>query len=1511
MIQDAQISNTDLKEALLWLPATGEKGFEGLLGVALPAISSVPFRLAASGSQRGLDGKATYEADSVCFEAKRYDKEPPRNSTIVKVAETALKNVEVDLWVLGSTAKVSTQHADDLRDVGAKDGLSVLILDWMEQGLGPLPVALAMAKDEVSKFLAANIDDAELCGRAVSAISAVKSAAGFDAHAARIKEALTTPSIALALARHRNREWLATCFADRKNARCYFGQPIAPQDAGTSFKARPTLSSKIDKFVKCTSNADEMLAVLGGEGNGKTWAVASSWICDSEFPIMVLVSAEEFSGKRPADFSKLLIDKLIEQTGDVDDAKTRKRWSRRLNSLREWSVRPAWLIFVIDGINQRSGTDWGRHLEAAFGYIEDIGGRLIFTSRTEYFDDNVRRRLGVNVLRLDIPEWNNRERDEILAERNLSGTELRPDAARSLCNPRLLGIALELVERGEIVDISELTVSRLLFEHMRASERDAQEPQPAHAFARNLQDHAEEVLARFTAQQRDDLRVFDALKAVIDGRFFVPLCGDPTRYELADDGLTLALAFSVIDQLRKALRNNRNLDAEIDRTLEPIAALDRTADLMLAALTVAAHDERCEDDIVKALLRAYLGLQNPNQADFKAFSGIARKCILAYMGIARDECLKNSGHASNFDWLQAAIFNASEDEDSWREVGEELRRWFTCYSLEATDEERLYSGNSNKTDRVKEARKRLDDSVAGLSSAERDLLDSMTETAGDVNALTRFAMLLLAGKALTPFAADLTRWAFGAELNGGFSTPSKEFSHLLRLNTIDWASAREAMLKECSRFRIQNTSDVGQWTLKKILYAMGDVNDGQEAEALYKELTKDRELSKGWRLVEDYCETDPCDPESVKPANIDKTAQQYRKLDAATLRQGRGQTSDDSFFVMARPGVTRFVPEGAIEKHLELAADLTNRKGVAHRQALFEMRKHPALLTRELAEQLATSVDDGQKPEEDRWWIAQFRLLLAFPFLSADEQYEALLASPGDHILRDLADVMKPLEELRFEELFEAACEHEDERAQYFLLSFANITDTPCSPKVRQRMKALISSGSDLVRMRTLGIVCDLEDPDLLAEVRDSGWRTPEDEKDREYEAWYGSLALLKAAEGGLIDHADAVDRMSPRLYGRAVRALDESGRYEIASRVGASISCACELEISIAGPDIEMHADFEAPVTFSVSEREKLQPNSMEAFQRAFETDEAFTSRQRRNADAYQDFVDRLTKAKANIILDFLSPEEFRAIAEADPEAAERWYPLFMSLPKAKLVFVYNLVLLLAHAIAKTDPAKAVVLFKRVRNTNSVVRISFRRGAVQLDGAAIWSGPEHEDMDAWRMERLDMAENDEQLSKEVRAALVNEKQALLERYIGHRLESEEPAQIARALMVTGFSDHTGFNDGVLKHFENAGGFIGKAQDAACYAYDRNKWARNWFERMCETGDPKEFWRCSILFGKIVDGRFSLWPKRPQEEWGEPMRLFRESLRNEIENRMKKWNSVRKKKLFGQDVPDPIFIHRD
>lgn len=1512
-----------LKSVLLSLPATGEKGFEGLIGVALREISGVPFRLAGGGSQFGVDGKPAYEEDAICFEGKRYADKIPPTEVLSKIAELSITDTETDIWVLGATSQIGSQLADSARQLGMKNGISVLILDWSETDVPPLAVALAMGGMRVQEFLKSNITDYKIFRKAVAGLKAVRSSKDFAPHANRIRAQCNEPGVGWALAQRANTDWLSDAFFNRKKAIIKLRQPLSPGDTDTAnVRQRKTLNDKLHPYL--TSALDETIVfILGGEGHGKSWIVAQSWLALVYKPLMVFMSPDDFAETAGQIYVvDLLISNLIKQTGDMDIATTRERWRRRLD---QWRGHPVTdgprLIVVIDGINQRPKSDWARIIESIGDELNQLGGRLIVTVRTQYLQGHVKGRLSVRFNKITVPEWTEPERDEILAVHGIKASDLHPDVATSLRNPRLLGIALELLDKADIINFEELSVSRLLFEHIWMSQRDALVPQPVHEFARRLQKHAEEIISRIKAKQQDDLNIFeDDMGSVADGRFFQAVDGDPTRYSLKDDGLTLALGFAVIDRLRTAKRNGRNLDAELDAIIEPIAALDDTADVVLAALTVTVVDERYEQGIIAALVKGFASLQNPDQAKFFAFAGLVRRRPQGFMDAAHALSLAG-GHQPNFDWILNALIGAGRNSRAWQEMVDKVHLWLSAHSLSPERGTFAHPGRDPK-EKVQEEReknrKKIEEKIQALSSNEFAILKNLPEEEGDLSQLSRLALLLLAGKSLAPFTRSLLNWSFSFALNSDHTAPYKDFIHLVSLNRVDWSQTRAALMEVSSALREKDVSTTGKWTLVNILRATGHSDDGKEAQSLVEELTKDWPRFGGWRLIEKYCAADPCDPASKEPENVTRTAEQYTAIDVSKLRQSMGQSSEDHFFEMARPGIARFKPEVAVAKHRELAADVLKRAGFPLRQGLLELRQHNALLTIGDARKLVkkwkeakTAGTAGGLSEKDAWIVSQYHLLLAFPFLSAREQAEILLSNEADeHILLDLMDLAKLLGEKEFESLLGQACGEDNERKQYLLLGLVKYTSVQLSTDARTHIVALFRSESERVRAQALGVIAQSGDEELLGKVAESNWKATDTEKENGFESWYGSVALLEAAARGLIAHDKALDRISARVYGRAAVLLDVDAVRDIASRIDTSINKAADLDDDFVAPDIELQVHPSAPYEpsmFSVSERPSEAKDINEAMRRLSESAEAFEQRQKRNYDAFLEFKVNLTQAKARIILDHLSLEEFATVVETADEFADRWYRLFMSIAEAKLPAVYNLVLLLAHALGRKAPGKAEELFRRVKDSKPLVRFTFGRAGVQLDAMASWAGVRSPVLDDLRFARLDRPGTDHDLSLEVLAALLNGQQELLTAYIGAKLRKEEPAEISRGIMVAGFSDQSEFNDEILKKYEGSAGLIGSAHKAAKYAYERNVWARHWFEMMCQTEENTDFWRYAVLFSKIVDGRFDVW-RSNYERKGSPIQLFGPAVNRRLKNRFARWENHRNKKLFGSDAPASIFL---
>ncbi|MDI1279596.1 hypothetical protein [Methylobacter sp.] len=630
--------------------------------------------------------------------------------------------------------------------------------------------------------------------------------------------------------------------------------------------------------------------MLGGEGYGKSWIIAQSWLALDPKPLMIIFSPDEFQETAAQnDIEELLTTKLIKQTGDELTEANRQRWNRRL---LHWQKNPGVgcprLIVTIDGINQKPNTDWGKIIDKTSALLEQMGGRLFVTVRTSYFRDRVKNRLTVQAIEIDVPEWMPTERDEILRNYGINSSVLHAAVAQSLLNPRLLGIAVELLNKDNVVALEELSVSRLLFEHIRASELDAPTPQPVDTFVRQLREHAQKILLRVQEKQEDDLNIFEAdTSAVADGRFFHPVEGEPGKYQLKDDGLTLALGFSVVDLLRIAKRNGRDLDRRLTILLDPIAALDSTADVVLAALTVAVvDDDQYMPDIATALVKGFANLQNPDQTKFPAFVGLSKSRPLAFMEAAHDLCL-DGAHQQNFDWIKFAVIEASKNTRTWTEIANKVRWWLSAYSLSPELSMQSHPAR-DPIEKVQAEREKnqqaIDEKLDAFSSDERNILNRLHKEEGDFNALTRLGLYLLAGKPLASFAESFVNWSFSTALNSDYATPHKELMHLVSLNRVDWRETRTALLQDCAALRGNGISRSGKWALVTILRATGDSGDDEETRPLVAELTKDRTHFPGWRRIEDYCSTDPCDPTSTEPENIGQTAEQYETIDVSKLR---------------------------------------------------------------------------------------------------------------------------------------------------------------------------------------------------------------------------------------------------------------------------------------------------------------------------------------------------------------------------------------------------------------------------------------------------------------------------------------------------------------------------------------------------------------------------------------------------------------------------------------------------
>lgn len=881
-----------LRSALLALKPTGATGFEGLLAVVLEQIAGQPFRLAKSGLQLGKDGETLISSNHLSFEAKLYKGKINDNEVLTKITRLIASPSPPDLWVLGATVEVGAQLGEPLQMAALLNGIGILVLDWPSTSpLPPLAVACALAPEECAAFLTKQVKDAALVIQAVTALRVIGQAADFERRAAAIAAEVQATSLGLASARDANAKWLQQAFSDRAQARASFGQALAPNAASSMrFRARTALSQQVRTQI-CAPPSRGILALIGGEGRGKTWLFAEAWLELDQRPLTILVPAVDMKSVAAyGDFVPFLISKIIQQTDDRDDEQTRRRWERRL---RSWAKsdngsQPRFILCV-DGLNQQPRFEWPRWLDDAAANVELYGGSLVITVRKGFFDERLRRSLNAPVTPIIVPEWSSAELNELLEEKGIAPSKLTLAVHERLRNPRILAIAFDLLDNTQIQNFTELSVDRLLFEHIRSSARDGTPPEPPKQFVARLAGHAQEIIDRTARQETEDRLIFDHfgsaegryelttdLLAVTAEHFFHPLPDEGGLYTLSEEGLSLALGLAIVGTLRKAERNSRDVLEALNVLLEPISALDKTADAVFSALMAVSVDEDCPTPVVRALFAGFLGLQNIDEGYFKPFVGVVRNTSSEAMA-SLEELIVSKRHVASMDWLPAALSELREHPEVWASIAARLDRWLRYFSLDPSlsvfarvqDE-----GREKYDEKTREEGEKLDHRRSALTVEEQTFLrDEMIERSDvDPGKLAAVAFDLLAGKPLQPFSVALVAHAFSSALHSSIRSPYAEYTALVRFNQNDWTETREDLLRHASFMRAACASSTSKWALVHILRAVSTEDDAREAERLVEELTADRERMPGWRLVEDYCASDPCDPASTPPHNIGETA---------------------------------------------------------------------------------------------------------------------------------------------------------------------------------------------------------------------------------------------------------------------------------------------------------------------------------------------------------------------------------------------------------------------------------------------------------------------------------------------------------------------------------------------------------------------------------------------------------------------------------------------------------------
>jgi len=476
----------------------------------------------------------------------------------VVVAGSELEG-RIDVWALGATSNVGDGTLAKLTDILEQHGIALLPLDWAARPLPPMAVLLSEVKDVTLAWFRHHhprVDIGNLAGQ-LDEIAAHRS---FKDQVTQLREAVNRDSVGLDALRRNGARWLRQHFTDRRMSQSVFGQYIAVADCASLPQPRLAEAKMLGELVAPDPNDIPIVAVLGGEGVGKTWLVAQWWLSLPNSPIMLLVTGRRAECLIPGKPMESLARLIADQAGNSETASI-SGWCRRLE---RWKSQEAEshlrFIIVLDGINEHAARPWADLLKELAREAQALGGLVIVTCRDGFWRRDVQPRLRDCLLVRELPVDGYGDGDfaAVLARHNIDPADVSTKVREFLRNPRICSVALSLLNRLSLQP-SELTIERLLMEYWqsRLSERGNLLTHNARDFEKLLRSHAkawreqpkrrfdrDEWTAHSGAASRYTLdQVQNDLTEIEEGRFLQMAHDDSGTYEFRSEVLPYALGW--------------------------------------------------------------------------------------------------------------------------------------------------------------------------------------------------------------------------------------------------------------------------------------------------------------------------------------------------------------------------------------------------------------------------------------------------------------------------------------------------------------------------------------------------------------------------------------------------------------------------------------------------------------------------------------------------------------------------------------------------------------------------------------------------------------------------------------------------------------------------------------------------------------------------------------------------------------------------------------------------------
>jgi len=1546
----------DLYTILRQVRSTGSDGFEGLIASLLEALTGAHFNLAAAGSQHGRDmSSRRLSANVIAVECKRYRQNTDLNERelLGELVQAAQAIPNLDLWVLVASREVSSQLEESLNSLAIEMGVGFFAISSGDGSPSSLEVLCAYSPETVVihpgvQAIAGGVDIRALLRR-------VAEHPHFQESVSLLRNTFSSPLAGYEAWRAQHNQWFLNTLRSDVEAQASHGQPINVEDPGVVVIRREAAWASLTEWQQGWKDTRVFHAVLGQEGDGKTWSVAS-WLSDRikiapGFPAVLFFSSTDVSSTKvgTTDLRPLFANVISRRLPRISQEQAQRRLDR-------WLSRPSGrfplMLLVLDGINERRNPEWWR------GLLEQLAGEpwrdqvaVLITCRSSYWEHYFSRLRNPPTTSFTLKPYNDAELNTALASHNIRREAIEDSVLPLIRKPRYFDLMVKHHER--IAESGDVTVARLIYEDWR----DRYERKRAITLTdddfqnmiRQLAQSHQGTNSQFSVQEvtaalppvSDQQPVLEELRS---GGVLETARG---RYKVNDRLLVYGLGLLLVDQLEQATAAGQEPREAIAGWLEPHAEMVIKAAICENASLHALSSDSLSLGAKVALLEAWVGSRNQTQSTESNLTAYLPVDPQAYVALA--ETVWSDAYDDR--WAQELLTRSFLHWFATPRVASALQeafeRWLGYVHIH---------GSPIGRDSSEEA-ERATEEIAGRIGRTVEL--GPLEFAGypltviDDDGKLRLGRVALAVVSHLPRNQFIRALTIGclAEVIAGRPDKYELFAWVIRTSQQDiWPALR---------VEVNNLLAVDSAVTRRVARRLSCFEAGAEAQGIRETIPSDTSPPSEWyaRHRKDPCtsglawseeECIACLQREDLPVNwVARHIEKYSidpnlpvpdalKARFASLTDGidtqemwivLGTTGADHEFNTYEPTLAAYAPGALASLIRSVARQITERRDMAQRQLSINLVKHYLVLERDEIEAVRSawreivSAADGQSKEEREAEMFLFKVVLAG--LDGDAQLSALLSRP--ETAPDLVDYKEEFLPVGDWDAVSArltgdAKAKDLSRTLWFLSTHPSVIPHDL---INNSIIPLLNHQDGLVRSLGLELTYKTKNAAAIRAVVDGGWGW--DKSNAGFQNHWGSLIL---SEYGDSLPFDELFRRVPSSYlGYAV--MRRGNRRGEVQAYGELIH-QLWLRLNTNAPDLPVDLppfNVEASVSGDVQRVSRLNladdsstrsirsVNPSSTWGGMEETGDislldwnprAFEEHRRQLWEIIRDAIEQQTAAGNSWFSQSFHFETLDKVINERPDLLAEWTA--GAVPKDVVRRGSSFYSTLCAVLLDEQPDKGIELYLRLQEADARVRFVDHHTKIDLLDFALFDAAAGEELVGAGQRKLEECDTDLELMKITLLAQRGAGGDWLWSYIDERLHSSVPLERARAIVLLGYFDGPQPPELIRQLLRSQ--YDGWPKELARVAERRrarNDWAKHWFSRFLTVSDNVLAWASFRLLLQCIDTRFWFWREQVESNVGADnlspsRRVFIDCNRDSIRNAIQANEKEMSEQFLGQKI---------